>query len=230
MRNDMAKLIVKGHSRSKDRSNSKKLKPGDWESAPERSGIKQRDYVRDVCYDGPRDHLKPLYNYLKSNVGRPWAKVYSEICKVADTRTFEGKHLREHIDREVLSEEAMIVLLGKRWWRSSYRDFYYDTKGILRRTGSDNIGHKSYWRDRHKNPDQCVISSVPYVRINGCWFEGEYFTRPEDPLEWQYVPGERKMKLLPKSYTRSVRQLNKKELKRLGLSNEPGWKWYEQSK
>lgn len=227
MRKDMAKLIVKGHSRPKDRSNSK-LKNRDWENSPDHAGMKDA-YTRDYCYDGPIDHLNPLYNFLKSNLGRPWAKVYAEICAVADQRSFAGKHLREHIDREVLSEEAMCALLGKRWYRGGYRDFYYDSKGILRRVGNENERRKSYWKDR-QNPDQCVIDDCPYVRINNCWFEGEYFTIPTDPLEWQYVPSERKMQQLPKRYVRSVKQLNKKALKSLGLSNEPGWKWYERSK
>lgn len=223
MRNDMAKLIVKGHSRSKDRSNSTKIRERDWENAPERARMKDPSYGWN---DGPRDHLNPILNFLKSNVGRPWSKVYAEICAVADARSFEGKHLREHIEGWVYSEEEMIARMGRRWWYGGYRDFYYDSKGILRQLEDRR---KFSYRKKH-NPDECVIGGRPYVRINNCWFEGEYFTVPTEKLEWQYVPGERKMKLLPKSYVRSVKQLNKKQLKALGLSNEPGWKWYEQSK
>jgi hypothetical protein len=226
MRKDMAKLIVKGHSRPKDRSNSTKCKERDWENAPERGKMREPDYG---WSDGPIDHLNPLFNFLKSNVGRPWAKVYSEICAVADARSFAGKHLREHIDGWVFSEEELIARLGRRWWYRGYRDFYYDSKGILRRWGNENERRKSYWKDR-QDPNKCYIDNRPYVRINGCWFEGEYYTIPTEKLEYQYVPGERKMQLLPKQYVRSVKQLNKKELKALGLSNEPGWKWYEQSK
>ena len=222
MRKDMAKLIVKGHSSPKDRSNSTKHKMRDWENAPERGKMREPDYG---WRDGAIDHLNPLINFLKSNVGRPWAKVYAEICAVADARTFEGKHLREHIDGWVFSEQELMVRVARRWY-GGWRDFYYDSHGILRRWGSENERRKSYWKDR-QDPNNCLINSRPYTRINGCWFEGEYFTRPEDPFEWQYVPSERKRKLVATQYVRNVKQLNKKELKTLGLSNEPGWKWYD---
>lgn len=220
MRKDMPKLIVKGHSRSKDSGNRPKMKFCEFEDAPERESMKRRE---DLCYSGPIDHINPLYNFLKENIGRPWAKVYAEICAVADARSFAGKHLREHIDREVLSEEAMIVLMERRWYHGGMRDFYYDAKGILCCVG-DRV--KNVYREK-RNPNECAIDGKPYLRINGCWFEGEHYTIPTQELSWQYVPNERKMRLMPQNYTRSVKQLNKKELKRLGLSNAPEWKWWK---
>lgn len=222
MRDDMKDLIIKGHSRPKDRSNSRKYKVRDLEDAPERSRMREEHGWR----DGPLDNLNPLIKYLKANIGRPWSKVYAEICAVADSRSFEGRHLREHIDGYVFSEEELVARMSHRWGFRGWRDFYYDSKGILRQND-----FKPYKRHREDyNPDICYISNRPYTRINGCWFEGEYFTIPTEALEWQYIPSERKRQLLPKQYIRGLKQLNKKELRALGLSNEPGWKWYDQSK
>jgi hypothetical protein len=66
----------------------------------------------DDCYAGryhpkPRttrwssDLLSPLRRWLSSQVGRPWDKVWSEICSNADLRTTSGRHLREHVAYEV---------------------------------------------------------------------------------------------------------------------------------
>lgn len=220
MRNDMDKLIVKGRSSPKDRSNHE-YKVRDVEDLPERGKMKDPSYG---WYSGPRDHLNPLLNFLKSRVGKPWAKVYAEICDVTDHRSFEGRHLREHIDQMVISEEKLAVTLGRRYGRH-YWEFYYDHKGVLREWKGE--GWIGAYRRPEPNPDKCVVNGRPYLRVNGCWFEGEYFTVPTEALEWQDVPGERKRQLLPKQYTRSKKQLNKKELKALNLSNEPGWKWYE---
>jgi len=211
MRKDMAKLIIKGHSRSKDRTNSSKFKLRDWEDASDRAKMKE-GYERS---DGPRDHLNPLYNFLKSNVGRPWSKVYAEICAVADARSFEGKHLREHIDREVLSEEALIALLERRWWYRYGYDFYCDAGGILRRL--DKTARRKY--KPHRNPDECEIDGNPYVRIKGCWFAAKYREYEECREEWDWMTQKKVKRYYPKRETLHVRQLNKKELKVLGLTN-----------
>jgi len=47
------------------------------------------------------DFLTPLCRFLEKNVGRPWNKVYSEICEHADARSIDGWHLRQHVSLEV---------------------------------------------------------------------------------------------------------------------------------
>ena len=39
------------------------------------------------------DKLAPAYRWLESQVGRPWSKVYSELCAKFDTRTVAGRHI-----------------------------------------------------------------------------------------------------------------------------------------
>jgi hypothetical protein len=45
--------------------------------------------------------LGPLRRYLRSNVGRPWNKVYSEMKQHLDDRKTTGRHIFEHVEREV---------------------------------------------------------------------------------------------------------------------------------
>lgn len=47
------------------------------------------------------DLLGPLRRYLRSNVGRPWDKVYSELCENLDKRKTTGRHVFEHVETEV---------------------------------------------------------------------------------------------------------------------------------
>lgn len=219
MRKDMARLIVKGHSVPKDRSNRTKQRL-DFEDAPERERMREHHGWR----EGPRDNLSPLYNYLESNVGRSWDKVFSEICAVSDLRSFAGKHLREHIDGYVISEIELAVRLGRRYGFYG-KQFYYDSNRILRQ-------HTDRWPGYRQpiNEDECVIDGRPYIRINNCWFEAKYVEITECRSEWDWIKQERVNRYYPKRVTRHVRQLNTKELKTLGLSNEPGWKWYERTK
>lgn len=49
---------------------------------------------------GLTDKLAPLDRYLQKNAGRPWDKVYSELCQRFDRRTLKGHHLLSgHVDR-----------------------------------------------------------------------------------------------------------------------------------
>ena len=43
------------------------------------------------------DNLQPLTRYLQSNTGRPWNKVYSELCSRLDKTTVSGLHVFNHI-------------------------------------------------------------------------------------------------------------------------------------
>jgi hypothetical protein len=214
----MAKLIVKGHSVPKDRSNHTKNKIRDLESLPDRERMREHR----GWHDGPRDHLTPLFNYLKANIGRPWAQVYKEICNETDARSFEGRHLREHIEGWVISEEEVRVRVGRRY--GSYHYFYYDANGILHQY---NKRTKYRW-DKKQDPNECEIAGNPYSRVNGCWFESIYKQIQESVKEYDLLS----RKIVDRLYNKRValvrRQLNKKELKRLGLSNEPGWEWYKQ--
>jgi hypothetical protein len=43
------------------------------------------------------EHLGPLRRFLRSNVGRPWNKVYSEICARIRRDSAVQDHVRDHV-------------------------------------------------------------------------------------------------------------------------------------
>lgn len=71
-----------------------------------------------------RDKLAPAKRWLKSQVGRPWDKVRSELFARFDTRTTAGRHvLFDHLLRDV--EDVQ-------WHRYAWDVFYVSHHGILR--------------------------------------------------------------------------------------------------
>lgn len=46
-------------------------------------------------------HFNALEHFLVRNVGRPWSKVYSEICASTDARSLLGAELRDFAQRSV---------------------------------------------------------------------------------------------------------------------------------
>jgi hypothetical protein len=93
MRSDMHKVIVErprfgGHGARKGR------KPRDWEDVPARQGMR-----RPYGYWGKElnDHLGPLRRFLRKQVGRPWNKIYSEICSGLRAGRPLHDHLRRHV-------------------------------------------------------------------------------------------------------------------------------------
>lgn len=71
---------------------------GDWEALPDREPMRRRD----CGYLYQRDHLSPLLRWLRSQCGRLWNKVYSDLCKAHPKRTIDRYHaLTQHADAYV---------------------------------------------------------------------------------------------------------------------------------
>jgi hypothetical protein len=74
-----------------------------------------------------RDKLAPAHRWLVSQVGRPWSKVYSELCARFDTRTVAGRHVvYDHMLDWVKRAEELQR-------RHSRYDLVVDAHGILRK-------------------------------------------------------------------------------------------------
>jgi hypothetical protein len=72
-----------------------------------------------------RDKLAPARRWLRSQVGRPWDKVRSELFERFDTRTTAGRHiLFDHLLRDVEDAKRGVLF---RWY-----PFYISRHGILR--------------------------------------------------------------------------------------------------
>jgi hypothetical protein len=104
MRPDMHKVIVErprfgGHGSRKGR------RPRDLEDLPANLGMR-----RPYGHFGKNldDHLGPLRRYLRKQVGRPWNKVYSEICAGLRAGHPVHDHLRRHIFEIVTFGESAL--------------------------------------------------------------------------------------------------------------------------
>jgi hypothetical protein len=110
MRPDMAKVIVeRPRHGSRDRGAGKgyrrALRRIVDEDLPVREGMKRR------CRGGTKslnEHLGPLRRYLDSQVGRPWDKVFAEICAHIDRSSAVQDHVRDHVAAYVTTHVILI--------------------------------------------------------------------------------------------------------------------------
>jgi hypothetical protein len=150
MRADMAKVLVE------------RPRPGSREGAKPGKGYRKR--VARMMADGGtparermtarynwtrsfNEHLGPLRRYVQSQIGRPWDKVYSEICARVDRGNVVQKHILTHLFDFVVTDVILIdgvpcagpsfrgqfgrPLHGLRWFRG---DCYVCPKsGLLKR-------------------------------------------------------------------------------------------------
>jgi hypothetical protein len=124
MRPDMHKVIVErprygGHDARKGRL------PRDLEDFPAKQGMR-----RPYASQGKNltDHLGPLRRFLHKQVGRPWNKVYGEICE----RLRAGHPLHDHLRRHVF-DFVSVHGRGRPGTRPVTGELYVDGRtGILR--------------------------------------------------------------------------------------------------
>jgi len=74
------------------------------EPLPKFEGIKRRSGKTKHF----NEHLGPLRRFLDSNVGRPWDKVYAEICKHVDRGNVVQKHILTHLFQYVVTNVMLI--------------------------------------------------------------------------------------------------------------------------
>jgi hypothetical protein len=118
---------------------------------------------------GPRvykrffDKLGPAMRWLDSQVGRPWSKVFGELCARFDTRTVAGRHIvHDHVLRSVALHGCSEPGVGRRF------DFVVDRHGILRR---GRWYGRNYWKLRRE-----LVAWVDHrVALNG--FRGWWWYR-----------------------------------------------------
>ena len=173
MRSDMSKVIVErprvrggwGPQGGRDRMRVR----GAPEDAPVRAGMRPRGTGRKRL----NENLAPLRRYLRSQVGRPWAAVYAEICAQIKLSSTVQRHVLQHLAEMV--EEA-IVMDGKRplsrtnglpvydrGWRACV--FVDPVTGLLRRTPERPRAVPVPVKDRLALRDGTQLQ-----RIRGVWY------------------------------------------------------------
>lgn len=188
MRHDMYKVIVERPRRGTGQARSRP-DPVDPEDSPRQEGIRKRHTSRKWL----NENLRPLERYLASQVGRPWDKVYSEICAGIDRRNTVQQHIHQHLDDFV----AVVVIeidgrlhRQRGWWGMQPLDstwgprFYVDPHtGLLRRNRGRERARTAD-RDRRRSaaalrngghrPDLRVLDAANQLhRIDGVWYRVE---------------------------------------------------------
>ena len=105
MRSDMSKVIVERPRRGGGRDR-KRRSAREFEDMPSKQSMKRAHTdLKDL-----NENLSPLKRYLRKNVGRPWDKVFSEICKNIRVDNTVQKHVRSHVYHYV---ERNVIVEGK---------------------------------------------------------------------------------------------------------------------
>jgi len=120
-----------------------------------------------------RDHIQALRRFLRKQVGRPWDKVYSNICHHAPANSFLGHHLRELISYEVNQDVTVRgeELWGRRGWRVYPGDLYVCPETNILKVYDDGKVRKRYrWRPRNEFEMLAIDESHKYVKLDDLWY------------------------------------------------------------
>ena len=202
MRSDMHKVIVERprmlRSKWKNRKTALRLSPSqraqaitdaeDYDSGHTRASSARHEKHLN-------ENLAPLKRYLRAQVGRPWDKVYSEICRTIDTRSAIGLHVLQHVEDfiavDTYIENGQVLERNRRWFMRARGLYVHPVTGIVRLA-----------KRRHAQPKRseftlmAVTEMFEYEKIDGLWFQMEY--RACHPHEIAQNPGMRRV-LLRKS-------------------------------
>lgn len=181
MRKDMFKVIVERPRRGGNRADEAPAGAPD-EDSPARESLRQRHRNRKWL----NENLRPLERWLGSQVGRPWAKVYSELCEGIDRRSTVQQHIHQHVGDFVAVR--VVIFDGRacdadRWskpaldtyWAAKY--FVDPVTGLLRLNKGRIRARRAYDRERQEGWDGVPVNRrdlSPWRqlhRIDGIWYD-----------------------------------------------------------
>jgi hypothetical protein len=150
---------------------------GDYDSLPRNSSMKPKSRRWDDRKQ-LNEYLTPLVRYLKKNCGRPWDKVYSEICENMDRRGIVQDHIFQHlfdyVERNPIFKDGKPHRTGygglSRLYKSDW-SFYVDKGGTLRQPKEK----RPPWRIEKDNLNiiKTKDSSIFIIKreSDGVWFK-----------------------------------------------------------
>lgn len=185
------------------------------------------------------ENLAPFWRFIGGCVGRPWAKVYAEICEHVDRSSAVQAHILQHVwdrvERNPIYRDGKVYSLPRFFNELREIDrfsYYIDQHGILRRGVAMSYRQREVLRDAQKNAPRYVVlgpgrvakqdgSGIWYevavaekprgVPVRDAWFNEEILT--DDPYFFRWnAATEYGGKLL---YAVSKRAMNSREIARL---------------
>ena len=167
------------------------------------------------------DVLGPLNGFLRSNLGCPWDKVYSELRRGLDVRKVTGRHIFDHLERMVETDcfigADRKVYAGPRGWNVT--GFYVHPKsGLLSFVPRQSARERKKEKLSGQTINEIRLDRVrSYKLIDGQWYDVAFgfveIARGEMRAAWDVVA--RKQVRLTSWSNRvaiSKRQCNREEL------------------
>jgi hypothetical protein len=181
MRNDMYKVIVERPRRGGCTTYGWR-QLHDIEESPRQEGLRKRHQNRKWL----NENLRPLERFLASQTGRPWSKVYAEICEHIDRRNTVQQHIHEHLSGFVAMKVVALdgVLCYERHWsglepleRYWAPALYVDPVTGLLRANRLREKARRHYRENHLRkanpalPHRRDLDATHQLhRINGIWY------------------------------------------------------------
>lgn len=251
MRSDMSKVVIErprcGHSdpSKKTKLRIKRHNIGDeYEDSPTRLPASRGRGTKLLT-----DFLNPLERFLRSNVGRPWDEVYSELCEHLDDRKAIEIHVFEHLEDFVdvkcfFGDNGLLYACGRygeerliesNRWRGSF--YVHPVSKLLCYFDGTDKQLKRWKLEQEKRQQRKTVERKPinfnqsYVRLNGVWYIGDYVPdEGKPPYELFNLPSQQKQHELAELGTRywdgkrwmqlvSKRKCSQQELQNAGLKN-----------
>lgn len=191
MRTDMFKVIVerpRGYKGSETRADRRR---NDFDG-PQFLGMRAG-----YGYRALNENLRPLQRYLRSQVGRPWSKVYSEIARTIDRRNTVQQHVYQHIEDFVAVKVAwqdgrLVDLDAYGGIKELSQELYVDPRTGLLRLNKHyrSWGQKSRQSAREYDAEiqarrRIVDATTQLHLIDGEWYEVRFSPLPRG--EWKDV-------------------------------------------
>lgn len=185
MRGDMAKVIVERPRRGWDGGHKKPKY--ELDALPTKEGMR-RGIIGGKYLN---ENLSPLRRFLASQIGRPWSKVYAEICAHLRPANVVQQHVRSHLADFValnlsINRDGELEQPHGWRWRWGRQALYVDPRdGLLKRTVSEKEWRRWALQRRQKSAlekahaDKVVVDTMKeLVRLDGVWYAVDYVPLP----------------------------------------------------
>lgn len=199
MREDMYKVIVERPRRGKEGYATATRLRKDFDG-PTRLGMRAGYGYRRL-----NENLAPLRRYLHAQIGRPWNKVFGEICAGIDRRNTVQQHIHQHI-RDFIAIDVdvrggQLIDLVARWefhgsGSGIYQGLYVDPRtGLIRpnknyRPWRHGIAEQRRREQAEVSARRCKVDERTYfLLLNEIWFSVEVDVLPQERLVDRVIDG-----------------------------------------
>jgi hypothetical protein len=191
MRSDMAKVLVERPrtgrawaAASKGSGTRSAQRAQERDEQPQQESVRKcrtrRGAIKDL-----NENLAPFWRFIDGCVGRPWAKVYAEICEHVDRSSAVQAHILQHvwdrIERNPIYRDGKVYSLPRFIGELREIDqfsYYIDRLGILRR--GKGLSYRQQRALRKDSPRYVVLSPGRIAKQDesGNWYEVTLADKP----------------------------------------------------